>query len=431
VISKTTSTRIVLVMLTGMFSILTAVEAEFNRGEWTRRREIRIPDQNALSSYVLVELDGKVYAGSQPDLDDLRVTDDQGAEIPSKLVAPTEHRGLETRSVEMLDLARETDGVTRFTLDLGESPERHNRLEINTDSHNFSRQVRIEISDDNRRWAETRNDGYIFDFSRDASARYLEITYPVSTKRYLRASILNGRESPIEIDGASVQFSSEQEESLKDWPATIIARSVDANPRASVILIDLGYEKLPSSRIEFQTEATNFHRQVEIEGSNQSVDPRASDRRYWSTVGGGQIFSIELDRVNRKRVQLSYPEARYRYLRVRILDYDDQPLEVAGLKVSGRAQRLLFRREPGRSYELYYGAAAAAAPRYDLAQLSSYLDLSKLEALGLADELSQPPAPKPSEPWLEKQPIWLWATLALAALLLGGLIFRLARMTSD
>lgn len=407
-------------------------EADFARQDWTRRREIKIPDKTAPQSYVLVDIDGKVYAASQSDLRDLRVSDDQGAEIPSKLVARAGQIGPENRSLQMLNRVRETTiGETQFTLDLGEEPERHNRVEISTSSRNFSRQVRIETSDDNRRWAEARNDGYIFDFSRDAAAQYLEVTYPVSSKRYVRVSIVNGRETPIEIAGSSVQFSSDQEERLKNWPATITSRAIDRKLRASVFLIDLGYEKLPTSEIEFQTNSTNFHRQVEIEGANQAPDQQGTDRRYWSSVGGGQIFSVQLDQVKRRRLQLLYPEARYRYLRISILDYDDRPLEITEIKVSGRAQRLLFRREPGRSYELFYGAPAVQAPHYDLAELSSYLDLNKLGVLGLGEEQSQTPPSKSSEPWLEKQPMWLWVTLAAAALILGGLIFRLARMTSE
>jgi hypothetical protein len=275
-----------------------------------------------------------------------------------------------------------------------------------------------------------RSDGYIFDFSRDTRARFLEVVYPVSTKRYIRVTILNGGERPPEIAGAAVQFSAKPEETMTNWPAIIQSRVVDQKLRATVLSLDLGYAKLPTARIELQTQAANFHRHVEIEGSNQSGDDEGAGRRFWAPVASGEIFSISLDGADHKHLRIDYPETRYRFLRVKIFNYDDQPLEFIDVRISGYSHRLLFRRLPGKNYRLYYGNPAADAPRYDLEQLSPYLELSKLSVLGLGEEQRQSPERQAGQPWLEKQPLWLWGTLLLAGLLLGGLIYRLAKMTS-
>lgn len=408
-----------------------AASADFALKEWTRWRDIQIADKNAPSGHVLVELDGKVFASSQSDLSDLRVVDQTDAEVPSMPIIQREESSIENRTVEMLDRALSENGNYSFTLDLGDDPQRHNRIELETESRNFSRQVRIETSDDNRGWAVIRNDGYIFDFSRDTKAEFLEVSYPVSTKRYVRVTIANGRERPIEISEVSVQFSAEQEETLKGWPVSIKSRTIDQKLKAAVFDLDLGYAKVPVSRIELQTSARNFHRHVEIEGNNQTGNEQGAGRQYWASVGSGEIYSVAMDQANRRHLQVDFPESRYRFLRVKIFHYDDQPLEFTGFKLSGHSRQLLFRREAGKSYRLFYGNAEAAAPRYDLEQLSSYLELSKLPVIALGEEQTQAAEIQTRPPWLDKQPLWLWTTLAAAALLLSWLIFRLAKMTAS
>jgi hypothetical protein len=51
-------------------------------------------------------------------------------------------------------------------------------------------------------------------------------------------------------------------------------------------------------------------------------------------------------------------------------------------------------------------------------------------ALGEEHENLLSASPKPDEPVKERHPAWVWVTLAVAALLLGALIYRLAKMTA-
>src|SRR5262249_25741800 len=125
-------------------------------------------------------------------------------------------------------------------------------------------------------------------------------------------------------------------------------------------------------------------------------------------------------------------EARFRYLRLNIFNYDDPPIKLSEVRLYGYPRRLLFRREPAKSYRLFYGNLAATAPRYDLEQLSPYLKIEQLATLSLSDERDNADftASRAAEPWLERQPLWLWATLALAAAVLGTLIYRLAKLSA-
>jgi hypothetical protein len=396
---------------------------DFDPQKWAQERDILITDANAPAAYLFVELDAPAYAGAREDFRDLRVIDEKGAQIPSKVTVEQEDSGEEERGAEMLDRTQGPDGSSRFTLDLGADPPRHNRLQLDTDSLNFSRRATIETSDDNRNWATARDDGYIFDFSRDTTARFLTIDYPVSTRRYLRVTIWNGREAPIRITDASIFFQAERLARLVQWPATLTNQGREAKQRVSIWRLDLGVAKLPQSRIELRTPTRNFHRHVEIEGS--------TDEKFWRSIDSGEIFSVALERINREQLWVEFPETRYRYLRLRVFDYDDQPLTFSEARVYGHPRRVLFQREPGRAYRLLYGNPAAEAPRYDIEQLSSYLNLRQLATVKLGAERRLPPPALPAaKPWYERQPLWLWATMGLATIAIGALIYRLAKLTT-
>jgi hypothetical protein len=395
------------------------VAADFDPKKWAKWREINVADKNAPADFVQIELDGPVFAGARSDLADLRVIDEQGIEVPSKLIVQRDEVREEQRPLEVFDRALAPDGRLSFTLDLGADPPRHNRLNLETTSHNFSRRVTVEASDDNRQWVIVRDDGYIFDFTRDRTVRFLTIDYPLSTRRYLRVTIWNHNEPPVEIAGVSVFQVTELKAHLNRWPATLADQGVDAKLRASIWMLDLGYQKVPSTRLEFQPVTANFQRRVEIEGSNEG--------QTWLPVGNGEIFAIGIEQRRRQHLQLDYREAQFRYLRIKVFNYDDSPIKLAEVRVYGYPRYLLFRREQGRSYRLFYGNPSAAAPHYDLEQLSPYLQLEQLSTLSLSAEQTNPEA---GAPWFERQPLWLWAVFVIAAAVLGAMILRLAKLST-
>ena len=200
-------------------------------------------------------------------------------------------------------------------------------------------------------------------------------------------------------------------------------QGVDAKRRASVLLIDLGYRRVPSVRIEFDPVSSNFRRQVEIEGSN--------DQQEWQRIGSTEIYDIRIGKVRRQQLSFDYNEEHFRYLRASIFNYDDQPLKMKEVRVYGWPRRLLFRREAGKRYRLFYGNEKASAPRYDLEQLSPYLKLDQLPTASLGEAHRNENFSSESETTRDGHPAWLWATMGAAAIVLGALIYRLARLTTS
>jgi hypothetical protein len=94
---------------------------------------------------------------------------------------------------------------THVTLDLGARHLPVQTVTVSTPQENFSRTVRIEVSDDNEHW-QFAGGGTLFRFKTD---RYREerltVTFPEAFGRYVRLKIENGDDTPLPIAGVTVQ----------------------------------------------------------------------------------------------------------------------------------------------------------------------------------------------------------------------------------
>ena len=227
----------------------------------------------------------------------------------------------------------------------------------------------------------------------------------------------------VDQDGNTTPYlilETERNARLMQLPVSIDDQGVTGE--SSELIVDLGYRSVPSSRIEFQPAIRNFHRRFEIARSN--------DRKNWLPLGDGELIDVNIGRTKRQQLHLNYDEVFARYLRIRVYNQDDQPFKLAEARVFGHPRKLLFRVEPGKSYRLFYGNLRETAPRYDLEQLLPYVKIETLPVMKLDEEHDRPEVVSqlPDEPDEKGKPGWFWATLALAALVIGFLIYRLARM---
>ncbi|MBI2872078.1 MAG: DUF3999 family protein [Chloroflexi bacterium] len=88
---------------------------------------------------------------------------------------------------------------------------------------------------------------------------------------------------------------------------------------------DLGKEGILHNELEIQTPTRNFQRRLVVEGS--------SDSKTWAILQEkGQIydFTIQERHFTQRYVRVQYPASTARYLRVRILNDGEPPLDVTG-----------------------------------------------------------------------------------------------------
>ena len=396
-------TKLVLSLLT----IASLARADFDAAHWRLRKPIRLNSTPPLSA---IRMDAEIFRGSPEQLDDVRVVRD-AAEIPYILQTLYGHRGDREFQPAISDQSVTAEGV-QATLDLGARAQ-HNRMRIATRRVNFKQRVRIETGDDGQHWAVAREDGFIFDFSEgDRHAAVLTVEYPVSTRRYVRVTVV-GWTSPTDLTSAYLTYHSETA-GVRDVLSTVAPASAeDAKERISTWTADIGFAGLPHDQIQVEIGPGLFYRTVEIESSR--------DAKAWLYVGQATISRT----ADHESLTLSFPEQWERYLRLRVHNGDNAPLSARRITFSGYRRVLKFPTNASGTYWIYYGNPDAKRPAYDFAQVMP-TGVQLMDASLGAEQANpgyRPPA-EPQKPWSDRHPQVLYAVLAVAVLGMGYIAVR-------
>jgi Protein of unknown function (DUF3999) len=376
-------------------------QADFVPEKWQLRREIS-PTPGAAVSVAI--LDKTVFSGSQARLLDLRLVRN-GDETPYVLdkLSPTE----ETREFQpkVLNQAAVPGVGVEATLDLGNHP-RHNQLRIESSGTNFQQAIRIETSDDAKRWATVLKDAFIFDFTQDnRRASLLSANYPVSTRRYVRVTIL-GWTDPLRLTGAWVSYQSEQS-GVRDVLTTSTPLVT-----AEGWVADLGAAGIPHDSLDIQIGPGLFYRGVDLE--------TGIDGKYWYPCGSGTLARTS----DGEQLSIRFPEQWDRYLRLRVHNGDNPPLTPGKISFSAYRRVLKFRSGSAGEWFLYYGNADAKTVSYDL---SASANLAAAQPAGFGVQQRNPayrePVP-PEKPWTDRHMYLMYGVLILAVLAMGTVAVR-------
>ncbi|MEW6082588.1 MAG: DUF3999 family protein [Bacillota bacterium] len=376
--------------------------------EWQFQREIagQVPGLGVAGVYLPPE----VYARSRPGLADLRVVDSSGRAVPFILSDRPAAVEREELPATMLDYSH-GESTTVFLLDLGPHVPPTNGLSIQTPESSFLYPVEVRGSHDMVEWF-LLGEGLIVDFQGEVHFRSLEVRYPQSTYRYLRVTVTRDLQRPLPVTGASAFFVPERQGTPLEAVASEYA--YESRDGLSTLIIDLGYENLPSHHLVVSVAPGMFQRQVSVWGSN--------DREEWQHLAQGSFLSLVLADYRKELLEIDYTGA-HRYLKMEIHDSDSPPLDIGGVDVRRYPGEVVFQAEPGKTYALYYGNPAAPQPTYDLETLASYVLSQSRVRLELGVEVVNPhytpaQARTGSRPWL------MWVIVTFLALVLSWVTWK-------
>jgi hypothetical protein len=312
---------------------------------------------------VKISLPVETLDAARPALEDLRLYDDAGNEVPylierpapvAKVVQPAKSFQVSLNAnttVITLEtgLAQPLDGVTL------ESP-----------AMNFIKAVRVEGSDDGTRWRTLAQGQPIF--RQPYGASHLHISFPAGISKWLRLTVDDQRSQPIPFTGALVHAATGESAPGELISATITER--DENPGETRLALNLGAANLSVASVQIETTEPLFMRQVAL-----AIPQISEDTIREQTIGQGTIYRVAVEGQTPSE-SLSVPLenlVRSRELILLIKNGDSPPLTISAVRVERRPVYLVFRaRQPG-AYHLLTGNDHCAAPSYDLAALGMNL----------------------------------------------------------
>ena len=236
----------------------------------------------------------------------------------------------------------------------------------------------------------------------------------------MRVKIADEGESPLDIAGATIFFVKETPAREISWSSAILNVSRDASQRTTNVEVDLGTPGLPNYRLTISVPDVNFYREVTLETSR--------DRENWSIImRRAEIYAFDTPKFVGKSLTITYPETTSRYLRLVIHDEDSPPLTVQEVNVWGLWRRLVFVADPQQSYRLYYGNAKSQPPTYDIEHVFPYLLTEELPEAELSAQTTNSHFVEEKPPVSERFPWLLPTVVAVAAVLVALLLFRIFR----
>ena len=421
-----------------VFSLLSfqTASADFDIKNWEYKGKIDVKDQVG-GDYISFDLPASVFEKLRPGLEDIRVASEDGemsalspVEVPYVLTIESGKSFNTDLPSKMYNLGKVLGRETSFIVDLNNGGALHSQITVETSSENFKRGVKVYGSDDlsvgeagQKGWQLLNDKGQIFDYTnregRYTNSRFMEISYPESTLRYLKVVIDDTSETPLNITGAKVgRMILENAREISYTPTFLITQN--EKDKTTDIVADLGAGGIPSSRGEIET----GNQTSEVFGRGIVVSD-SDDKSSWQNIARGYIFSVSTSKFTGSNLGFSYPESRKRYLKVSILNRDDGPLQIDGINLFGVVRKVWFKQISGKKYYLYLGNDQAKRPEYDVSSLSQYVNKESLRQATLGEIEKNKKFVAPQKSFIENHPNVLTSVLLLVVLLLFCLVVRL------
>jgi hypothetical protein len=337
---------------------------------------------------------------------DLRIVDDAGNQIPYLLGSGLQ--AMDSALFKPLEIVqnilKDDSGNSVLVIENGRN-EKIDGLFLQMRNAAVNRSLVLSGSNDSRKWysiVENVNLEKIYVLNQDSITQY--ISFPLSTYRYFRITIYNGKNDPLDI--LSVRRFSGISPSKKDTalinPVVSFNRK-DSNKITSLIVSN--FKRFHINFVQLKVKSPKFYRrQLEVVKGNE-------------LIGSFVISSDSL-------IILSLPSFKDSLFTIRIFNEDNVPLSITEVLTGQSAEKLIMYLDTGKSYKLEMGNDNLSPPHYDLANFKDSIP-KFVQEIRISGIISALPADKPGENG-SKQP-WLWPALIFSLIVLGVLTYGLTK----
>jgi uncharacterized protein DUF3999 len=342
--------------------------------DWQHEQSFEI----AAPGLVKFSLPAETLNAARPALEDLRLYDDAGNELPFFIERPAPVAKV-VRAAQSFQVSLNAN-ATVITLETGLA-QPLDGVSLETPAGNFIKAVRVESSADGQRWQTLATGQPIF--REQYGASQLQVSFPALVSKWLRLTVDDARTQPIPFTGARIFAATAETMPIESQPATIAER--DENPGETRLTLNLGAANLDVAALQIETDEPLFKRLVTL-----AVPVVSEDAVREQIIGQGCVYRVKIEGQAASE-NLSVPlESRIpsRELLLVIKNGDSPPLAISAVLVGRRPVNLVFLARSAGNFHLLTGNSRCAAPRYDLASLGADLKnvaLAPVKISALAD----------------------------------------------
>jgi hypothetical protein len=327
--------------------------------DWQHEQSFNI----AAPGLVKISLPVETLDAARPALEDLRLHDEAGNELPFLITRPVPSaKAVQSARSFQVSLNAST---TVITLETGLA-QPLNGVTLETPAMNFIKAVRVEGSADSQNWQRLAQGRPIF--RQLYGAGQLHVSFPAGEWRWLRLTIDDQRSPPVPFTGARVHAADVEATPIELQTVTIAERN--ENPGETRLTLNLGAANLDVASVKIETDEPLFTRAVTL-----AVPQVSEDAIREQTIGQGVIYRVAIEGQPVSE-NLSVPlekQVRSHELFLSITNGDSPPLPVSAVRVERHPVQLVFLARQAGTFHLLTGNKSCAAPRYDLAALGADL----------------------------------------------------------
>ncbi len=364
---------------------------------------------------VAIRLNSDIYAATRPGYPDIRVLDEADAEVPYVI-----ERDVEVRQ-EKVTLPFPTEVVALKPN--GNSIEVHIRLDekahdakyfwIDTPLINYERKVRVDGSEDGKKWTPLSKDLIIFDYTQFMDVSSRTINLPENNNREFKVTIEDVTEEkespfkeltqtfkdaketqriertvierrPFRIDRITAWGMGKTSESVTTIHTSnykIVAFEAKEDAAKKQTIIDVRTRREPITHFVLETPNRNFSRRVAVEvplPAHAEQDKKNKHKKTdhspgWREIGGATIQKFNIRGQKHEQLTISVAQRHEEQFRIVVQNDDNPPLQISDVKTWGDGQRLIFLAQPAKTYRVLYGSESVPAPKYEAATVLATL----------------------------------------------------------
>src|SRR5262245_35205868 len=344
-------------------TIVVAAQAclAFDPNEWRNTQALEVPAKGL----VRVNIPAATLDAGQPGLEDLRIVDSKGDQVPYPMdrllpdaesaIRPTEFRS----TIE--------NGATRLNLKTGIGAPIIG-VSLQTPATRFMKAADVEGSNDGTTWTKLAGGDSLFQLPNGVTK--LRVSFPEGPWQLLRITIDDLGSPPIPFTGAQLH---KARTTAPAEAVAIMVKSRDESPGTTRLALDLGAANLTLGSLRIDSNEPVFTRAV-----NLAVPEVGDDGIRERNIADAVIYRVNVNGKNEAHLEIPFEsQIHTRELFVLIRNEDSPPISIDAVHADRRLICLtFFANQPGQ-YSLLSSNTQSAPPRYDLSALSGKLRNAK------------------------------------------------------
>jgi hypothetical protein len=343
-----------------LVALASTLQAAAPLSEWKHVQQFEISSSGLLK----FSLPPATLDAARPALEDLRLFDAAGHEIPFAIERPLPSaKAVQPAKAFQSSISA---GRTLITLETGMA-QPIDSVTLDSPAPNFIKSVQVEGSPDGRLWRVLAQGRPIF--RQFTGASQMLVSFPPGSWPWLRLSVDDQRSPPVPFTGARVHAAAREPGSSEPVAVTVTQR--DESPGESRLTLDFGAANLDLASIEIESPEPLFIRQVALSVPIISDDATIREQ----TLAQGSLYRASVDgqAANTNLVITVEKQVRSRQAILVLHNQNSPPLPIPSVRVLRRPVYLVFQAPQAGAYRVLTGNSRCDAASYDLTRLGAAL----------------------------------------------------------